>query len=108
MIRRPPISTRVRSSAASDVYKRQHIAFSNFAPLGSTYSSRGSLKGIGTSALAIIFTGALIILKYSSPINADTSLLNPQEIGLSSIITTFPVLDIDFFRVSLSKGNRVR
>src|SRR5665254_20989 len=25
MIRRPPRSTRVRSSAASDVYKRQHI-----------------------------------------------------------------------------------
>ena len=27
MIRRPPRSTRVRSSAASDVYKRQYIAF---------------------------------------------------------------------------------
>src|SRR5665811_1480733 len=26
MIRRPPRSTRVRSSAASDVYKRQHLA----------------------------------------------------------------------------------
>src|SRR5665811_285446 len=34
MIRRPPISTRVRSSAASDVYKRQ--VFSNWAYVPAT------------------------------------------------------------------------
>src|SRR5665811_1125618 len=30
MIRRPPRSTRVRSSAASDVYKRQEVSFPAF------------------------------------------------------------------------------
>ena len=37
MIRRPPRSTRVRSSAASDVYKRQHRACHGSLPRRNTY-----------------------------------------------------------------------
>ena len=39
---------------------------------------------------------------------AATKLLNPHVMGLSSIITTLPVLAIDFSSVSLSKGSRLR
>ena len=39
MIRRPPISTQSRSSAASDVYKRQLLAFMHFlAPIISRFN----------------------------------------------------------------------
>src|SRR5665811_2637920 len=46
MIRRPPRSTRVRSSAASDVYKRQR---ENFALMG---ESRGVSEGSETISSA--------------------------------------------------------
>src|SRR5665811_2197870 len=47
MIRRPPRSTRVRSSAASDVYKRQRPHSSN----GSSLDNFEPVKGIPQTAL---------------------------------------------------------
>ena len=41
MIRRPPRSTQSRSSAASDVYKRQVI----YAPFQTEFSEAGNAKG---------------------------------------------------------------
>ena len=55
MIRRPPRSTLVRSSAASDVYKRQPL---------SVYASAGSL---GNAAAAVLVAAFLFM---SAPVSA--------------------------------------
>src|SRR5665811_203322 len=52
MIRRPPRSTRVRSSAASDVYKRQGLKFFN------VYGPNEYHKGHMASVLAKVFDEA--------------------------------------------------
>ena len=48
MIRRPPRSTRVRSSAASDVYKRQHLT-------GSV--ELGPITGMAEAIVDLVATG---------------------------------------------------
>src|SRR5665809_156254 len=52
MIRRPPRSTQSRSSAASDVYKRQHVDRVNAGP------GNDSIVAVGTRARARINCGS--------------------------------------------------
>src|SRR5665811_1346128 len=51
MIRRPPRSTRVRSSAASDVYKRQLLA------VGFGYFVAGGILALIATALGVTLSG---------------------------------------------------
>src|SRR5665811_1338895 len=63
MIRRPPRSTRVRSSAASDVYKRQALYLAST----STGLSTGSLLGLDWSpGSATTATGDLFSLNIGA------------------------------------------
>src|SRR5450756_2724211 len=58
MIRRPPRSTQSRSSAASDVYKRQlwkEFLFATFDPLGAGAS------GLNVNALDYLFLGLIAL-----------------------------------------------
>src|SRR5665811_522766 len=51
MIRRPPRSTRVRSSAASDVYKRQGIGGTGIVTIGGIVSMAAHLEGKGVGVI---------------------------------------------------------
>src|SRR5665811_334746 len=83
MIRRPPRSTRVRSSAASDVYKRQRWCEYYFNKYGVDVRSirfpgiisYKTLPGGGTTDYAIeIFRSALKDGSYTSFLSKNTAL----------------------------------
>src|SRR5665811_908089 len=83
MIRRPPRSTRVRSSAASDVYKRQVCP-----PIGSVAQFRDG-SGVTATAWLTVHSSQLTVL-YESPYNVtyrdfldSRPLSRPREFGCS-------------------------
>src|SRR5665254_13008 len=66
MIRRPPRSTRVRSSAASDVYKRQSVSIVEFEPpLVHQSPLRVKRRGLRLSLIHISEPTRLLSISYA-------------------------------------------
>src|SRR5665811_2587470 len=102
MIRQPPRSTRVRSSAASDVYKRQIInRDSRTEPTlqGNNLPGFGDARPAKRALLAVGYTRAFsptLTNEFRAGINrvridfiaSDTA--NPADFGISSPSSVFP------------------
>src|SRR5678815_4582865 len=104
MIRRPPRSTLDRSSAASDVYKRQTLAHSRLSPFIST-------KDLIAPATFLPFTTLLLHSASSIPfssniypkyLNSDTcSSCSPSSITLHRGLSSFTTITLLLSTVTL-------
>src|SRR5680860_1404498 len=77
MIRRPPRSTQSRSSAASDVYKRQPL-------IDWTPALVGVVAYQGVLASGFAFWAQVVILRNIDPVSANLTMMGVPAVGVIS------------------------
>ena len=85
MIRRPPRSTLDRSSAASDVYKRQDIAITKLNSNGSALVGSTFLGGTGNDGLNL---NSNLVFNYGDETRGDIAIDNNGNIFVTSTTTS--------------------
>src|SRR5450756_3145598 len=100
MIRRPPRSTQSRSSAASDVYKRQDYEVFLLTRMREAWDETGAnLKAVtfGLSRTGRIVTSAALIIVVVGGSFAFTSILVTKAIGVGLAVAV--ALDASVIRI---------
>src|SRR5450756_3195170 len=100
MIRRPPRSTQSRSSAASDVYKRQNLSHRQFwdPELLPTIRSILELHGVPPQCLIIEITESVIM---TEPTEARTIMEALHKVGLRLHLDDFGTGPVSYTHLTL-------
>ena len=103
MIRRPPRSTQSRSSAASDVYKRQvHVCSQKELFNSLIVKEEGTVKIVDGSACKIISTGTVKVTERDETVHALEAVLYIPEARYNLI--SIRVLDEEGFWIQVQQG----